>query len=297
MKYQYNTIVLGSGVAGMTAAIYLKRSNISVLILEKDSPGGQVNRTSDIENYPGFSSIKGPDLAFNIFEQINHLEIDYKFGDVKGIDVENDIKKVITTDGEYTCKNVIIATGRKPRELGLPNEEKFSQNGISYCAVCDGPLYKGKKTAVVGGGNSAVEEAVYLDSICEKVYLIHKRDKFTADEKAQKRLFDSNVEIIYNNEVSEFLEKEHKFSGIKLKDGKEINVDGLFIYIGNKPETSFLSGTDINIENGYIIVDENMMTNIKGIYACGDVIKKDFYQISTAIGEATIASLSIKRDC
>lgn len=297
MKYQYNTIVIGSGVAGMTAAIYLKRSNISVMILEKESPGGQVNRTSDIENYPGFSNIKGPDLAYNIFEQINYLKIEYKFGDVKKIESHGELKKVITSDNEYICKNIIIATGRRPRQLGLENEEKYSQSGISYCAICDGPLYKGKKTAVVGGGNSAVEEAVYLEGICEKVYLIHKRDKFTADEKAQKKLLDSNVEIIYNNEVIEFLDTNGKFSGIKLKDEREIEVDGLFIYIGNKPETNFLEKSDVITENGYVIVDENMMTNIKGIYACGDVIKKEFYQISTAIGEATVASLSIKKDC
>ncbi len=297
MKYQYNTIVIGSGVAGMTAAIYLKRSNISVMILEKESPGGQVNRTSDIENYPGFSNIKGPDLAYNIFEQINYLKIEYKFGDVKKIESHGELKKVITSDNEYICKNIIIATGRRPRQLGLENEEKYSQSGISYCAICDGPLYKGKKTAVVGGGNSAVEEAVYLEGICEKVYLIHKRDKFTADEKAQKKLLDSNVEIIYNNEVIEFLDTNGKFSGIKLKDEREIEVDGLFIYIGNTPETKFLEKSDVITENGYVIVDENMMTNIKGIYACGDVIKKEFYQISTAIGEATVASLSIKKDC
>ncbi len=297
MKYQYNTIIIGSGVAGMTAAIYLKRSNIDVMILEKEAPGGQVNRTSDIENYPGFTSIKGPDLAFKIFEQINQLEIKYNYGNVKDIKIHENYKEIVTDEDTFTCKNIIIATGRKPRKLGLSNEEKLTNNGISYCAICDGPLYKNKITAVVGGGNSAVEEAAYLDEICEKVYLIHKRDAFSADEKAKIRLSKSKVEILYNNEVVEFLEENGKLSGVALKKGEKLKVDGLFIYIGNIPETDFLQTAKIDLDNGYVLVDENMETNVKGIYACGDVVKKEFYQISTAIGEATIASLAIKKNC
>ena len=296
MKYQYNTIILGSGVAGMTAAIYLKRSNIDVLVIEKESPGGQVNRTSDIENYPGFSSIKGPELAFKMFEQMNYISIPYKYGDVTCINEKEGYKEVVTDDATYTCLNVIIATGRRPRKLGLPNEDKFSQRGLSYCAICDGPLYKDKVVAVIGSGNSAVEEATYLSEICSKVYLINRSDKFKADEEAQKKLFDSTVEIIYNSTVSSLNENENKFSGITLDNGTKIDLDGVFVYIGNNPETSFLNNSRVNTQDGYVLVDKCMKTNVKGIYACGDVIYKDFYQISTAVGEATIAALTIKKE-
>jgi thioredoxin reductase (NADPH) len=301
MKLNTNTVVIGAGVAGMTAAIYLKRSNIEVIILEKSAPGGQINRTNDIENYPGFTHIDGPVLAMNIYEQIRHLEIEYKYGDVLTIQDFGDYKIIKTDQEEIICKNIIIASGRRPRELELENENKLTGRGVSYCAICDGPLYKGKITAVVGGGNSAIEEAQYLSGISEKVYLIHRGETFRADEVEQERLFSkTNIEILYNSVVDTLIEENNKLTGIKVKnkDGieKEFKVDGLFIYIGHEPETYFLKDLPITMNNGYLEVDSRMQTNIDGIYACGDVIKKDVYQISTAVGEATVAALSVKKD-
>lgn len=301
MKLTTDTIVIGAGVAGMTAAIYLKRSNIDVIILEKSAPGGQINKTNDIENYPGFKHIDGPVLAMNIYEQIRNLEIEYKYGDVLTIKDFGDYKVIQTDQEELTCKKIIIASGRRPRELLLPNENKLTGRGVSYCAICDGPLYKGKVTAVVGGGNSAIEEAQYLSQISSKVYLIHRKDTFRADAIEQERLFSKeNIEILYNSVVDTLIEENDKLVGLKVKnnDGelKEIEVDGLFIYIGHEPETYFLKDLPITMNYGYLEVDERMETNIDGIYACGDVIRKEVYQISTAIGEATIAALSVKKD-
>jgi thioredoxin reductase (NADPH) len=300
MKLSSNTIVIGAGVAGMTAAIYLKRSNIDVLILEKSAPGGQINRTNDIENYPGFSHIDGPVLAMNIYEQIKHLEIEYKYGDVITIKDFGDYKLIKTDQEELTCKNIVIASGRRPRELGLSNENKLTGRGVSYCAICDGPLYRGKITAVVGGGNSAIEEAQYLASISEKVYLIHRGSTFRADEIEQERMRSKkNIEIMYNSVVDTLIEEDNKLKGLIVNNNNnkvEIKVDGLFVYIGHEPETYFLKDIPLTMENNYIIVDHRMKTNIDGIYACGDVIKKEVYQIATATGEATIAALSIKKD-
>lgn len=300
MKLNFDTIVIGAGVAGMTAAIYLKRSNIDVAILEKSAPGGQINRTNDIENYPGFKHIDGPDLSMKIFEQITELNVEYKYGNVISIKDFGDYKLIKTDQEELTCKKIIIATGRRPRELELPNEKQLVGRGVSYCAICDGPLYKEKITAVVGGGNSAIEEAQYLSGISKKVYLIHRRDSFRADPVEQERLFSKpNIEILYNSVIETLIEKDNKLKGIIINDGKEkkeIEVDGLFVYIGHLPETYFLNELPITMNNDYLEVDSRMETNIDGIYACGDVIRKDVYQISTAVGEATVAALSVKKD-
>lgn len=300
MKLTSNTVVIGAGVAGMTAAIYLKRSNIDVILLEKSAPGGQLNRTNDIENYPGFKHIDGPELSMNIYEQVRNLEIEYKYGDVISISDFGDYKLIKTDQEEITCQNIIIASGRRPRELGLSNEKSLAGKGVSYCAICDGPLYKGKITAVVGGGNSAIEEANYLAGISDKVYLIHRGSTFRADIIEQERLLKrTNIEILYNSVVTELIEKDNKLVSLSIKTNEEIkqvNVDGLFVYIGHEPETYFLKELPIVMENDYIVVDHRMKTNIDGIYACGDVVKKDIYQIATAIGDATIAALSIKKD-
>lgn len=295
-----NTVIIGSGVAGMTAAIYLKRSNVNVMILEKSAPGGQINRTANIDNYPGFQSIEGPELAMNIFNQVTNLGIEYKYGDVLEVIDHGDYKTIKTDIEEITCKNIIVATGRRPREIGLENEKQLVGRGISWCAICDGPLYKGKDVAVVGGGNSAIEEAQYLSSICNKVYVIHRKSSFTADITEQEKLKKcSNVELIFNSNVVKIEQKENKLSGIVVNNengDRKITIDGMFIYIGHEPNTEFLNKLPISMESGYLFVNDKMQTNIKGIYACGDVVKKTVYQISTAIGEATIAAISIKRD-
>lgn len=300
MKLTTNTVVIGAGVAGMTAAIYLKRSNIDVIVIEKSAPGGQINRTSDIDNYPGFTSIDGPVLAMNMYEQMRHLDVEYRYGDVISVKDMGDYKVITTDQEEITCQNLIIASGRHPRELGLPNEKELIGRGISYCAICDGPLYRGKITAVIGGGNSAIEEAQYLSGMCEKVYLIHRGSSFRADPYEQEHLFKhKNIEIMYNSVVEKIITDNNKLSKLSIKhegEIEEIKVDGMFIYIGSEPETAFLKDLPLNMDANYILVDERMATNIKGVYACGDVIRKNVYQIATAVGEAAIAALSIKKD-
>ena len=291
----YDTVVIGSGVAGMTAAIYLKRANLNILLLEKSAPGGQINRTASITNYPGIKEIDGPSLSLNMLEQLKSLDIETKYGNVLNI-TDGEIKTVKTDLEEIKTKTVLITTGRNPKELGLEGEKQLTGRGVSWCAICDGPLYKDKIVAVVGGGNSAFEEALYLSTIVKKLYLIHRRDTFRADNILVEKLKEKdNVEFILNSTITKLNEKDNHLESIEINN-KEIKVDGLFIYIGFKPETDIFNNLNLELDDGYILVDKNMKTNIKGIYAAGDVIKKDYYQISTAVGEAATAALTIKRD-
>lgn len=285
--------VIGSGVAGMTAAIYLKRAGVDVLLLEKSAPGGQINKTSIVENYPGFKQIDGPTLAISMFEQVEALDIPYQYGNVLSIEEEENMKIVHTDMEDIKTKRIIIATGRRPRKLGLENEEKLIGGGISYCATCDGMLYKDKEVAVIGGGNSALEEALYLSDLCSKVYIIHRRSEYRADkifiDKIHKR---KNIIPILETEVKKIKEQDGKVSSILLSSGNEIPVTGIFIYIGQVPETEFLDGL-CKTKNNYLVVNEHLETNIKGIYACGDVIKKELYQIATAVGEGALAATNV----
>lgn len=289
MKLDFDVIVVGAGMSGMTAAIYLKRSNVSVAIIEDTAPGGQINRTSRIENYPGFSMIDGPTLAFNVFTQVQNLGIPYKYGKVLEVIDEKDYKIIKTNKEELKCKAVIIATGRRPKEIGLPNEKNLIGKGISWCAICDGPLYKDIDVAIVGSDRKALEEANFLSSMCSKVTIVSNEPVTEFDRK-------DNVEVIDNAVVISLNELDGKLDSIDISIGKEeknIKVKGLFVYLGSVPVSDMLENTGVEIENGYIVVDRNMKTNVDGIYACGDVIKKEFYQISTAVGEGAIAALSV----
>lgn len=291
----YDTIVIGSGVAGMTAAMYLKRSNLNVLVLEKGAPGGQINRTAKIENYPGIKSIDGPSLSLNMMAQLKELNVETKYGDVVEI-IDGDIKTVKTDLDLYKTKTILIATGRNPRELGLEEEKTLTGRGISWCAICDGPLYKDKVVAVVGGGNSAFEEALYLSDIVKKLYLIHRRNEFRADQLLVEKLRNKgNVEFIIDANITKLNSENNKLTSIEVNHNR-LDVDCLFIYIGFEPAIHQFKNLNLELDNDYIIVDSNMRTNIKGIYAAGDVIKKDFYQISTAVGEGATAALTIKKD-
>ena len=293
-KYSFNTIIIGSGIAGMTASIYLKRANISVLLIEKNVPGGQITRASSVENYPGFKQIDGASLAMNVFEQVQNLGIDIKFADVKKIELVDDKKIVKTKNEEFICDNVIVATGRNPRELLLPHEKELIGHGISYCALCDGSFYKDKDVAIVGGGNSALGEALYLSNICHKVYLIHRRDEYRAASNLINTVKEKqNIELITNSNITKLNEKDGYLNSIIINDNKQINVSCVFIYIGNTPDISFLDNLNLTTKDDYIIVNNDMETNIKGIYACGDVIYKNTYQLTTAVGEATVAANSI----
>lgn len=294
MPNSFNTVIIGAGVAGMTAAIYLKRANIDFLIIEKSAPGGQINRASIIENYPGFECIDGPSFAFNIYNQINKLGIDIKFGEVTKIDVLDNKKHVYLGDEKIVCKNIILALGRIPKELGLENEKFLVGHGVSWCALCDGHFYKDKDVAVIGAGDSAFEEAIYLSSIGKTVYIISRSDKFKAKEQLINRVKNiNNIDIKTRVNVTKLNVDDENLSSISLDNGEKIEVKGLFIYIGSSPDTSFLNNLKLKKKNGYLVTNKNMETNIDGIYACGDVVFKNAYQLTTAIGEATIAASSI----
>lgn len=299
MNQVYDCIVVGAGVAGMTAAIYLKRAELNICLLEKGAPGGQINKTSTVENYPGFVG-DGPTLAVTMFEQVQKLGIDYQYGDVKEIKQTDNGFLIITSTKTLQTKKIILATGRIPNKLGLENEEKLSSHGISWCAICDGPLFKGQDVAVVGSGNSALEEGIYLAGICNKVVVLNRGTSFKGSKMLVEKMEQlSNVEIHYETSVQEFLEKDAKLSGLIILDHgeeKELAVSGLFIYIGFQPDTKYLQNLNIQTNRDYVLVDEKMQTSIPGIYACGDMIKKDYYQISTAVGEGAIAALSVIKE-
>lgn len=300
MEKRYDCVVIGAGVSGMTAAIYLKRAGLDVLLLEKSAPGGQINQTSKIENYPGFLSVDGPTLAMNMFEQVQNLDISYQYGNVAKIRNREDSKEVITDQDTYLAKALIIATGRIPNKLNLEEENQFINRGVSWCALCDGSFYKNKVVGVIGSGNSALEEALYLSEICSKVIMMNRKDRYKGSAMLLEELKKKdNVEFIYHCVVQKLNEKDGHLGSITVKQDeniKEIKMEGLFEYIGYHPDTEILQDFNITSSDGYIIVDQNMKTNEKGIYACGDVIQKDVYQIATAIGEGAIAATQVQKD-
>lgn len=286
MKYDFDCIVVGSGIAGMTAAIYLKRSNVNVLILDNDAPGGLLNKISVIENYPGFDKISGPDLAYKIYEQVNKLGIEIRYGKV--LDINDHIVK--TDIEEISTNKVVIAIGRKARKLDNTNDIK----NISYCALCDGNLYKDKVVAIVGYSNSALEEAIYLSDICKKVIIIGRGSKFKGEDSLVDKIKQiNNIEIELNCVIETFNKENELLTEIVTNKGS-FKVDGMFVSIGYEPNINFLDA--LNKDNGYIVVDNKMKTNIDYIFACGDIIKKDIYQLTTAVGEATIAAINIKKE-
>lgn len=294
----YHTIIIGAGISGMTAAIYLKRAGMDVCILEKSAPGGQLLRTSTVENYPGVTKIEGANLALNLYNQIENLQIPIKFEEVTEILNEEQQKIIQTASNQYTCKNIIIATGRIYKKLGLENEDKFIGKGISYCAICDGALYKNQDVAIIGAGNSAFEEALYLSNICSKVTIISRRDEFRAESNFIEEVKNKkNIQILKNQTVEKLVGKE-KLESIIIKDQKteeqtELKIAGCFIYIGQIPDTSFLKDLNLKEEGGYIQTDEEMQTYIKGIYACGDCRDKSLYQLVTATYDGAVAANSI----
>jgi thioredoxin reductase (NADPH) len=294
----YHTVIIGSGVAGMTAAIYLKRARKDICILENGVPGGQITLASSVENYPGFSSITGSDLALNIYNQVLNLGVTYKYTKANQVKVEDDFITVITDKEEIKCKNLIIATGRAPRKLEVTLEDRLVGSGISFCATCDSSLYKDKKVAVVGGGTAALEEAIYLSKICNSVTLIHRKDTFSATDALVNDVKNTkNITILTNRTVKEFKVNDNKLSGIVLEDKQnnqeEITVDGCFEYIGQVPNTKIFENLDILDDKGYVNVDKNYQTKISGIYAVGDCVKKDLYQVVTACSEGAIAANNI----
>ncbi len=290
----YDIIIIGAGPAGLTAAIYARRASKKVLVIEKNTYGGQIINTLDIENYPAYEHISGFDFATNIYNQAKSLGAEIIFENVVDIIDNEKTKEVITNKNKYTSKAVIIATGSENRKLGLENEDSLVGKGISYCATCDGAFYKDKIVAVVGGGNTALEDALYLSDIANKVYLIHRRDSFRAEESTINKLKEkSNVEFIYNSNVTK-LNSNEKLESIEVTNKnssvEKIDVDGLFIAIGRIPENENFAKL-INLDSsGYIISDDSCITNVKGIYASGDNRVKDVRQLVTATSDGAIAA-------
>ena len=290
----YDIIIIGAGPAGLTSAIYARRASKKVLVLEAKNYGGQIINTLDIENYPAAAHISGFDFATNLYNQAKNLGAEIIFEKVVEINDNDKEKEVITVNNKYETKSVIIATGSENRKLGLDNENELIGKGISYCATCDGAFYKNKNVAVVGGGNTALEDALYLSDIANKVYLIHRRDEFRGEESTVTRLNEKeNIEFIYNSNVTK-LNANEKLESIEVtnKDGsiENIVVDGLFVAIGRIPENENFSKL-INTDNaGYIIAGENCNTNIPGIFVAGDNRVKELRQLVTATSDGAIAA-------
>ena len=290
----YDIIIIGAGPAGLTSAIYARRASKKVLVLEAKSYGGQIINTLDIENYPVESHISGFDFATKLYNQAKDLGTEIIFEKAVDIIDKGNTKEVVTPKNTYSAKAIIIATGSENRKLGLSNEDELIGKGISYCATCDGAFYKNKVVAVVGGGNTALEDALYLSDVASKVYLIHRRDEFRGEEATVNCLKEkNNVEFIYNSNVTK-LNSNEKLESIEVtnKDGsiKTINVDGLFVAVGRIPENqNFAKLINLN-ETGYVISGEDCITNVKGIFVAGDNRTKEVRQLVTATSDGAIAA-------
>ena len=284
----YDAIIIGCGPAGMTSAIYLARQNKKVLILEKETIGGQISSSPLVENYPGFIAISGSELSNNMFDQVMNLGVDFELEEVTKI-IDGDIKKVVTTDNTYETKTIIIATGCKYRLLGLDNEVNLIGNGIHFCVSCDGAFYKDKTVAVIGGGNSAVINALTLSEICKKVYVIQNLDDLTSEKNlADKLRSKENVEIIVSSVVSK-INGEDSLKSIELNNNKTIKLDGMFISIGMVPQNSFVKDL-VKLDKYNYIDSVDCKTNIKGIFVAGDLRTKPYRQVTTAVNDGTIAA-------
>ncbi len=293
---KYDVVVIGAGPGGMTAALYAARANLSVAMLDRGIYGGQMNNTDDIENYPGFTTIKGPELGEKMYQGSVKAGVNFVYGDVQNVTVDDQQMKHIQTDSdELVASAVIIATGSNNRKLGVPGEEKFSGKGVSYCAVCDGSFFKGKNVTVVGGGDSAISEGLYLANVTDGVNVIHRRDQLRAQKVLQNRAFDNDkIDFTWNTSVTEILGDENHVTGVKIHnnqvgDDTTLDTDGVFVYVGNFPNSQIFNNLNITDQAGWIITNDQMETTIPGIYAIGDVRQKQLRQITTAVGDGGIA--------
>ena len=293
---KYDVVVIGAGPGGMTAALYAARANLNVAMLDRGIYGGQMNNTDDIENYPGFTTIKGPELGEKMYQGTVKAGVNFVYGDVQNVTVDDQQMKHIQTDSdELVASAVIIATGSNNRKLGVPGEEKFSGKGVSYCAVCDGSFFKGKNVTVVGGGDSAISEGLYLANVTDGVNVIHRRDQLRAQKVLQNRAFDNDkIDFTWNTSVTEILGDENHVTGVKIHnnqvgDDTTLDTDGVFVYVGNFPNSQIFNNLNITYQAGWIITNDQMETTIPGIYAIGDVRQKQLRQITTAVGDGGIA--------
>jgi thioredoxin reductase (NADPH) len=293
----YDIAIIGGGPAGLAASIYAARSGLKTIILEEKVFGGQIILSANLENYPGFpEGISGMDIIDNFLDQVKKFEVEIKYGGVENVENDMSFKRVILKNGNcITAKTIILATGASPDKLGCHGEAKFIGKGVSYCATCDGVFFKDKTVAVVGGGDSSLEETLYLVNLVKKIYLIHRRDQFRAVKILQDRVKkNSKIEIIFDSVVKEILgDKSVKgvsIENIRTKQQSSFSVDGVFIYIGLTPNSKFVSNLIQTDEYGYIITNEEMETNIPGIFAAGDVREKSLRQVITACADGAIAA-------
>ncbi len=302
MDIQYDVIIIGCGPAGLTAAIYASRANLKTMILEGETPGGKLTKTYEIENYPGIKKISGVDLAMQMMEHGQEFGAELNFGKVVDVEDLGESKLIKLEDGQqFTCKAVIVATGTKERLLDVPNADQFTGRGVSYCAVCDGAFYKGKKVTVIGGGNSALEESLYLTQLVDQVNIVIRRDEFRAEAKTVEKVKSNpKINIVHKHLPHELVVEDGKVAGLVVRNVETnelttLECSGIFPYIGADPATDFLKNLGVLNEAGYMIVDENMATKVKGIYGAGDVVVKDLRQVVTATNDGAIAANSVAR--
>ncbi|MEK4486962.1 thioredoxin-disulfide reductase [Psychrobacillus sp. FSL H8-0484] len=292
----YDVIIIGAGPAGMTAAVYTSRANLSTLMIERGIPGGQMANTEEVENYPGFETILGPDLSTKMFDHAKKFGAEYAYGDVAEIVDGEDYKTVKVSGKEYKALAVIISSGAEYKKMGIPGESELGGRGVSYCAVCDGAFFKGKNLVVVGGGDSAVEEGAFLTKFANKVTIVHRRDQLRAQKILQNRAFaNEKIDFIWNTTLKEINGTDGKVSSVTLVstvDGseKDFEADGVFVYVGMLPLTKPFANLGILNENGYIVTNEKMETSVPGIFGAGDVRDKTLRQIVTATGDGSIAA-------
>lgn len=293
---KYDVIIIGAGPAGISASIYLKRANVNCLLLESEAPGGLLNKIHKIENYPGFTDDTGSILAFRMYSQVESLGIDLKIEKVINIKSTNGSYEVFTKNNTFVSKYIIIATGRTPKKLEVKNSEKYEGKGISYCAVCDGALYRNKDIAIVGGGNTAIDTANYMSNIANKIYIINRSSNLRADQKGQEEIKKlENVNVLYNTKLKDIIGDDTGVQGVVLEDGTEINLNGIFVCIGQTNNSAFYQNLNLKTDNRGIVVDKDLKTTANNVYACGDSISKDLYQVVTATSEgAMVASNIIK---
>ncbi|MFD4816443.1 thioredoxin-disulfide reductase [Peribacillus butanolivorans] len=296
----YDVVIIGAGPAGMTAAVYTSRANLSTLMLERGVPGGQMANTEEVENYPGFDTILGPELSTKMFDHAKKFGAEYAYGDVKEIIDGEEYKTIIAGSKEFKARSIIISSGAEYKKIGVPGEKELGGRGVSYCAVCDGAFFKEKELFVIGGGDSAVEEGVYLTRFASKVTIVHRREELRAQKILQDRAFaNEKINFIWNHTLKQINEEGGKVGGVTLVstvngEEKVMDADGVFIYIGMLPLTKPFEKLGILNATGYIETNDRMETRVPGIFAAGDVREKTLRQIVTATGDGSIAAQSVQ---
>lgn len=295
---EYDLVIIGGGPAGLTAGLYAARARLNVLLIEKVVPGGQVVITDWIENYPGFpEGLSGTDLVERLTKQVNHFDLKIENNEVVSVDLSGPVKTLILNDRSITAHTVIIATGASPKKLGIPGEDRFYGKGVSFCATCDGPFFKDRVVATVGGGDTAVQESLFLTKFAKKVYLVHRRDKLRATALLQERAFaNDKIEFVWDSVLTRINGLSHvesiSLKNVKTDDEAELAVDGCFIWVGILPNTKFLADAVMLDDNGFVVANLNMETSIPGVFVAGDVRNTPVRQITTAVGDAAIAAFS-----